>query len=462
MSQADNRTQLYYHPRPEDSPRLVKSLLKELAHRRQWNDRWEGINGPIRDAVYAFERIGTPALPTLRAGLRHSNPFVRLAMAEALTRIDARSTVGLDALCRMLRHSKEVIREGAASCFSELTHQGKMALPVLCKMARRAKGSTRAHALVAIGGVGVKTSAAQTVVKEGLRDSDHKVRESALSAAVSLRLKTAQVIRMLVEQLTDRRESSAAAASLARLGPIPNLPVLPLRHAFAHDNPAYRTSILHTVWLCRLPTKQALPLLQAGMADPEPGVRHIALYALRELKPTNQTVVDLMSNATRDPAPKVRSIAVWGLVDIAPRKKVLPILARMVMDPEPEDRAASIAAMTKLGRVTRVLASHVVGAANDRDLRVRVSAAYAIGQLQLTGPSVVRALVKLLQDDDLEVRCHAAVALANLGRKARSATRALKHTLGNDDPCVQQLAYDALKKIDPVAVQDVARPKSEE
>lgn len=288
------------------------------------------------------------------------------------------------------------------------------------------------------------------------------MRRSALFAAVSLKLKTPDVIRRLIERLDDSELSASAADSLAQLGSIPNLPTEPLRRAFAHDNYAYRVDVIRAVWLCRLPTDAALPLLRMGLADPEYHVRATTVYALSEVRPVNPTVENLMIDASRDAHPEVRSAAAGGMIDVVPRGKVLPILDAMIQDSDCQVRAAAIEVLRKLRRIPPKLATRILGAATDPDDQVRSNVACAIEELQISGPRAISVLVRLLQDEAVETCYYAAYALQKKGRRARAAVPALKHALNHEDRELQQAAYDALKKIRPASVRGLNRPKSDE
>jgi HEAT repeat protein len=462
MTVQDDRFRLYYHPQVDDAPRLVKALKGELAARKQWQTWWPSMNGTVRDTVYAFERIGSAALPTLLASVRDRNPFVCLAAAEAITRIDSQSLVGLNALCEMLGHSKEVIREGAASAFRELTARCQRVLPKLCKLARHGTGSTREHALIAIGGIGVKTATTESVLKKALKDADSAVRDAAESAAVALKLKTPELIRLLIGDLNlkDPDLSALAIDHLAELGPVPNVPIEPLRRAFENANCAYRNRVIRAVWLCAIPALAALPLLKMGMADPDYNVRETTVFALGNVKPKSQDVVDLMLKASQDDHPAVRSVAACGLVEVAPRRQVVPILGKMLQDQDGAVRAFAIEAVTKLGRVTPQLEDSILRAANDREALVRINVVLAITRLKIGQPRVVRLLIKLLRDQESEVRGHAAVALGELGRKAKPAIAALKRIMRDEEPLNHPVAYDALAKIDPASMRGVMRPEA--
>jgi len=92
----------------------------------------------------------------------------------------------------------------------------------------------------------------------------------------------------------------------------------------------------------------------------------------------------------------------------------------------------------------------LVAALNDRDPRVRNSAAYALSQVPNAAealPEALPALVKALGDKYVGVRYHAALALARLGPGAAEAGPVLQDALLDEDESVRFAAAEALKGI---------------
>lgn len=89
--------------------------------------------------------------------------------------------------------------------------------------------------------------------------------------------------------------------------------------------------------------------------------------------------------------------------------------------------------------------SALTGALNDREYKVRASAAEALVKV---GPGpVVPSMIKALESRDVPVRANAAVVLSAFGPDAKVAIPALARALKDENFRVRELAGEALNRI---------------
>src|SRR5260221_234879 len=92
----------------------------------------------------------------------------------------------------------------------------------------------------------------------------------------------------------------------------------------------------------------------------------------------------------------------------------------------------------------------------DKEQRFATLAAIGLGHMKLEPTSVVPALLERLQYPG-EVRLWAAIALGRFGEEARAAVPALVKMLNDPDQKTKEFASDALRKIDPSALERATR-----
>ncbi|MGD8216156.1 HEAT repeat domain-containing protein [Aestuariimicrobium sp. Y1814] len=205
------------------------------------------------------------------------------------------------------------------------------------------------------------------------------------------------------------------------------------------------------------PTEELVDLLRA---DPEPGVREVATWALAQ---HGAAGVDAVVAGLSDPDPGVRlqmahvasklgdPAAGSGLVglladpDARVRAKAafalgrigllgtLPALLSGLGDPDDQVAAAFVGALTAFGQAA---VPGLVGATADPSGLVRERAADALAAL--APPEAVDALAQLLDDEAAPVRLSAVLALSGIdAERAREAVYRARH---HDDPQVAAVA----------------------
>jgi len=196
----------------------------------------------------------------------------------------------------------------------------------------------------------------------------------------------------------------------------------------ALEHPEHVLRQLAVIGLGRLGDQRALPALAQSLADPEPGVRRNAAYAIGTLKYPQGA--QMIVNAAAGQPSEVRVAMAWSLKRIA-RDYSLSALDQGLSSSRPDQRAASAYLLGELGesqRLAKVL--------NDPEPEVRKNAVLAIGNAQ--AHVLIPLLIKALDDLEWRVRTAAAEALKRL--KAVNALSALELRLSREKHSVARNA----------------------
>jgi HEAT repeat protein len=91
--------------------------------------------------------------------------------------------------------------------------------------------------------------------------------------------------------------------------------------------------------------------------------------------------------------------------------------------------------------------SHWLEALHDPAAKVRKQAAQKLGNVGVTDPAAVPALIETLKDRDASVRAEVVLALLRIGPAAKEAVPALAEVQNDRDARVRSYAVQALEKI---------------
>jgi len=124
-------------------------------------------------------------------------------------------------------------------------------------------------------------------------------------------------------------------------------------------------------------------------------------------------------------------------------EKVIPLLLKVLEDPQPEQRRTAAQSLGKIGRKAAVPA--LIKAVNDSDYRVRREAAWSLGMIGDDSEATRLSLISLLFDPTQDVLEAAAFALAQTGN-ANTGLSALQQRLfaSGTDNDTKRLAAAAL------------------
>jgi HEAT repeat protein len=225
---------------------------------------------------------------------------------------------------------------------------------------------------------------------------------------------------------------------------------------------------------------EVLAALTARLQDSSPTVRIRAAEALRQRGRSARSAGAALAEMATDANVQVRRTAVRAIRDIQPDPKVVvPVLTRLVNDPDPAVRVAALDSLTAAGKgavpqLIEVLqeqdkaywACQALGEigpdasaavpmltkllATAGSTELRREAALTLGAIGKDASEAAPLLVKTLEDPDYGVRMAAVFAIGRIGPAARSAESSLKRMLaGAQPPLMRTLTVWALARIKP-------------
>ncbi len=188
----------------------------------------------------------------------------------------------------------------------------------------------------------------------------------------------------------------------------------------------------------------AQPLAQL-VTDQDATVRRVAVDALGQIKPGDESVVSLMIKMLGDADPDVVALATHSLAEAGP--KIVPAMIK-AMDDERTVYSA-ILVLTELGPDGKQAVPALAKALSHEDPEVRHEAAQA---LRAMGPAAVAAvpdLIKALDDEQVVVRLPVVLALGSIGPGASEAAEKIRSFSAGDDDLLKVCALWAIEKIEP-------------
>lgn len=283
----------------------------------------------------------------------------------------------------------------------------------------------------------LKDKRAVPALLRALGDAEPEVREKAAWALGHIG--HPESVQPLVNALHDpaegvRREALHALgrmSSVAARGPLMNL-------VRSNEPAPVRAAAIEA--LAERGERDALPALIDALRESGEDVQVAAAMGLGTLKDPRGVgpLADLLAGGTA-PA-NVRKEAVRSLEGLGD-EKVVPILLRVVQDPDPFVRKFALRALGKLG--DEMVVPALIEALRDAVPEVKEAAARALGLRK--DPRAVEGLLPLLEDPNEIVRDAAAEALAAIN--SRETVPALLGVLREGVPAARALAADLLGKL---------------
>lgn len=130
--------------------------------------------------------------------------------------------------------------------------------------------------------------------------------------------------------------------------------------------------------------------------------------------------------------------------------KVIAELQKKLKDPDKNIRAQSAQHLAAIGAKAVVAVPELIAGLKDKDEKVRVICAEALGKIAPKTPQAaasVKALIEALKDEYYGVKVEAAKALSEIGPDAKEALAPLTGLLTDDDKEVARAAERAMNKI---------------
>ena len=194
-------------------------------------------------------------------------------------------------------------------------------------------------------------------------------------------------------------------------------------------------------------TDNDLSALTAALGDKDEGVRLNAAYTLGVMgAPAVPALIEIWREASRSGV-ETESFrhATYALSAIG--GPAVPALIDALQDENESIRVSAAYALGDIGGVAQDAVPSLTQALRDESAWVRRHAAEALGLIGQPAQNTVLALIELLRDERYWIRDNAARALARLGPNAEAAIPALMDTLNDENRYVRFHATFALKQI---------------
>jgi HEAT repeat protein len=378
-------------------------------------------------AALALGLIGSPARSAtlaLAGLLKDREALVRTAAAQALGRIGSLARAGVPGLRLALTDKDASVRVESAAALWKVVGEAR-GVSVLAKALEDPTVAERAAAI--LGEMGASAKAALPSLKSALRSKSGRLRIAAVEALYRVS-KDAEPALPVLETLLEAKEPSERLSAISALGTVgadPRAVALLVGLLKSKDADTRREAA------CALAEQgvaleKAIPALEAGLHDRDPGVRWWCAAAL--------AASEEKSAAKEEAILRVFRSALFRAPDREPGKVIQDVqgpagirgaaaLASVLRTRSVALRIAAARSLAGLGLDARPAQSALVDALKNPDKDVRRAAAEALGQM---GTEVLPVLVRLLGNADSLLREGAARALGQMGLPARSAVKALE------------------------------------
>ena len=455
-------------------------------------------------AKEAIRSIGTNAVPYLAQAInRHDSRFANWRVEiwfrwPFLQRHFSRPSYPLEIRREAARTLQEFVSRYPKASFDEI-------VPALARAMRDPDSDLRVVAVSTLGLIAVKhqSQRALAALVEALDSPHEEVRRFATGKLAEGNQAQSQALPSVLGRFSDPSVGVRLEAALAvwRIGQQTNDAVTVLVSALGANSPTDRGNAANHLSLIGPAAKQAIPVLEQKLNDPDQYVRQWASIALQkidpenhpEAKPTLQSLIEQLKNADgnrrmsaalalkemgavakaavpalvetlQTPSVQTRlpgnrwavAQALWA-IDPGQTSVIVPAMANELADPTAWNRHMAALVLAEMGPEARDAASALFSGLTDQDPHVRLYCAYALLRIGVYDEATKHQAVQILVDGlqpkrNIRDRQTAARLLGKLGPTANEAVPALTEVLnGNDDAELSKLAREALSKIGPSA-----------
>jgi HEAT repeat protein len=195
--------------------------------------------------------------------------------------------------------------------------------------------------------------------------------------------------------------------------------------------------------------RSAVPVLAAGVSDPDVPSRLAAIHALEVLGTDGAGAVPALIKALNDKNVFVRWSAArtLGRIGSPDADPAVPGLAKLVADPDIDVALASATAIDRLGPAARHAVEALIRACRASDAELRIAAMRSLEGIGSGSAPAIPVLIQNLIDPDARVRRMAARVIGRFGPQAASAEPALRQAMNDRDPEVRQAASEAILSV---------------
>lgn len=409
--------------------------------------------------TYARDQLGKGRTKTR---YQHILDSTRQQCEGRVRMIEADLSSRIEQVTKDLKHKDPVVRQDAANTLAHMGSKGREAIPALVQSLKDPEEVVRltaARSLVEIGSI------AEPALLHAVQE-----RESRPAAAAALTVKrplSEQRLKAIVNLLKrpEREQRCGAHLLLIHLGKeaIPGL-----MHALSASE--LRCEAAYVLGCMGSVAEPAIPILAAGMKDPDKDYRMAVHHALVRL---GSLSVPILVAAVNDSDARVWYSAMVALGKIGrSAEPALPTLTATLKDPDPNRRILALSTVMKIKPDSAEMLAQLPDAVpalidilQHEDKALRAWSAGTLGKVSTASTMTVPALTRALRDPEVAVCARAAESLGKFGSEASSAVPDLIALLKEFDPRLRGIARTSLVQIGlstiPALVQALDTPQED-
>ena len=397
-----------------------------------------------KTAYYATGAVQIDPTKILRAHFLGKDQSARIKAAALMASIDAKNVEARDALKAALEDKNAGLRYQAAFALVDTTERPPALVDVLIEALSDEKPLHRQLAMISLRFLSTKTSKAVPALIKLTADEDKMVRRQAINTLGYVGSDSKMVLPVLAALFKDGdrdiRQSAISAMHHQKAADV--LPYFKI--ALGDKTLDMRLAAIVGLGMEGIDANVALPLLAQALRDEEPTARLFAVHALAR---HGGGAVPLYLKALTDKRDWVRKAAAEGVSYTGePGLKAVPALVHAARnDMQANVREAAVAALVKLGDGAIPGLAELIAT---REPGTRRNAVTALRNLGAKAKPAVPGLIAVLKTGDRGARMQAATILGTIGPDARDAVAALKDAARDPDPDLQEIAMQALEKIE--------------
>lgn len=419
-------------------------------------------------AAAALSGMGAAAVPTLRDGLRSADPHVRECCANALGWVGPPAQETVPALVGLLL-SDPPIQGTVARALRRIRIESKGLETQLSSKLTDANSSVRQGAVLGLLAVRKPEQATfQKLMAAARRDTESLVRSAALTSLALISPGDEDVVRALVDALSETRNPNFSAEFASALIWMENRKKVAseMTVLLKHGEPAVRQMAAHVLGRLGSDARFAIPFLREKLSDPDLKVRSSAVQALGALgNDAKEAAVDIATALSDGRISVFQAAHTLGHLESPDAAVVSVLIAHLNIQASDKSReeeakrqasssggrrstlAALISALGASGPGASEAVSLITKLANDQDPLVRQAAILALAKISPDPASIVNLALSRLQDQDPSVRRRAADALGLLSQHAGRGIPGLMRGLEDSDTLVRLSCTRALGQV---------------
>ncbi|KAF9345344.1 hypothetical protein BGX26_003254, partial [Mortierella sp. AD094] len=420
-----------------------QSTLSESTHQALIGALQDENRNVRRSTVEALGNQSMLPESTLRAlivALQDEDEDVRYSATNALGKQSALPESTLQALIGALQDKDDNVRKSAAGALGKQLTLPESTLQTLIGALQDKNRDVRRSAAEVLGKQSTLPESTHQSLISALQDKDKYVMISAAEALGKKSTLPESTLQALIGALqhgnSDVRRSAANA--LGKQSTLPESTLQALIGAQQDKNWNVRRSAAEALENQMTLPESILKALVCALQDEDNDVRSFATKALGRQSTLPVSILQALIGALQDENSDVRRSAAKALGNQStlPESTLQEALNGVLQDKDDDVRNSATQALGKLGKqstLPELTLQALTGALQDKNWKVRGSAAEALGNQSILPESTLQALIGAMQDKDGDVSRSAAKALGNQSTLPVSTLQVLIDILQDKD-----------------------------